>query len=45
MQRKALPHSLSVLSAWHQEKLSRDQTVDKQQVPQCPCTFFETGDI
>lgn len=42
---KGRPFYTPLLSAWHQEKLGRDQNVNKQQVPGCPCTLFETHDI
>lgn len=46
MQRKAPPW-FPLISARHQEKLSKDQTVDEQQVPGCPCScpLCEARDI
>lgn len=38
---KGRPFHTPLWSAWHQERPSRNQTMDKQQVLGGPCTFFE----
>lgn len=38
---KGRPFHTPLWSAWHQERLSRNRTMDKQQVLGGPCTFFE----